>query len=108
MSFSLCSLIVGIILARMLGPRPYGQVIVACTIYGFLNLFVDGGFSQALIQKQTLDPEEIRKTFTCQIGTGLVTTGVVYCLAPWISRLFDDASVSPVIRAMACSWPAHN
>lgn len=100
-SSSLCSLIVGIILARMLGPKPYGQVIIAGTIYGFLNLFVDGGFSQALIQKQSLDPEEIRKAFTCQIGTGLVTTGVVYCLAPWISRLFHDASASPVIRAMA-------
>ncbi len=94
-------MIVGIILARLLGPKPYGQVIIASTIYGFLNLFVDGGFSQALIQKQILDPEEIRKTFTCQIGIGVVTTGVVYCLAPSIARLFNDVSVSPVIQVMA-------
>jgi lipopolysaccharide exporter len=98
---SLSSLIVGIILARILGPRPYGQVIIASTIYGFLNLFVDGGLSQALIQKRTLDSQEIRKTFTCQIAIGILTTGVVYLLAPWIARLFHDSSATTVIQSMA-------
>ncbi|HTA80003.1 MAG TPA: oligosaccharide flippase family protein, partial [Terracidiphilus sp.] len=51
----LCSLAVGIVLARILGPKPYGQMILASTVYGFVNLFVDGGLSQALIQKQALD-----------------------------------------------------
>jgi PST family polysaccharide transporter len=98
---SLCALVVGIILARLLGPEPYGQVIIASTIYGFLNLFVDGGFSQALIQKRTLDPLEIRKTFTCQIVLGGLTTGIVCFLAPWIARLFSDPSATRVIEAMA-------
>jgi O-antigen/teichoic acid export membrane protein len=55
-SASLCSVAIGIVLARILGPKPFGQVIIASTVYGFLNLFVDGGFSQALIQKPTLNP----------------------------------------------------
>jgi PST family polysaccharide transporter len=100
-SSSLCSLVIGIILARILGPKPYGLIIIASTIYGFLNLFVDGGFSQALIQKRTLDSLEIRKTFTCQAGLGVLTTGVVCFLAPWIARLFRDPSATRVIQAMA-------
>jgi PST family polysaccharide transporter len=98
---SLCSLVIGIVLARILGPKPYGQVIIASTIYGFLNLFVDGGFSQALIQKRTLDLLEIRKTFTCQVGMGVLITGVVYLLAPCVARLFRDPSATRVIQAMA-------
>jgi lipopolysaccharide exporter len=98
---SVCTVAIGIVLARILGPRPFGQVIIASTVYGFLNLFVDGGFSQALIQKPELESEEIRKTFTCQVGIGICTTGLVYLLAPWIARQFRDPSAVHVIRAMS-------
>lgn len=100
-SASLCSVAIGIVLARILGPRPFGQVIIASTIYGFLNLFVDGGFSQALIQKPQLESEEIRKTFTCQVCIGLCTTLLVYLSAPWIALQFHDSSAVSVIRAMS-------
>jgi PST family polysaccharide transporter len=100
-SASLCSIAIGIVLARILGPRPFGQVIIASTIYGFLNLFVDGGFSQALIQKRTLTAVDIRKTFTCQIAIGVCTTGLVYLLAPWIAQQFRDPSAVQVVRAMS-------
>lgn len=98
---SLCSLAIGIVLARMLGPRPYGQIILASTIYGFVNLLVDGGFSQALIQKQVLEEQEVRRTFTYQILLGAKATGAVYLLAPWIARLFHDPSATRVIQTMS-------
>lgn len=98
---SLCSLAVGILLARILGPRPYAQVIIASTIYGFVNLFVDGGLGQALIQKPVLDEREIRRTFTSQVTLGAKITVVVCMSAPWIARQFHDPSAAPVIRAMS-------
>lgn len=98
---SLCSLVIGIVLARILGPKPYGQIIIASTIYGFLNLFVDGGFTQALIQKAQLDQGDIRKTFTCQLGIGFCATGLIYFFAPWIARQFHDPSAVHVIEAMS-------
>lgn len=98
---SLCSLASGVVLARILGPKPFGQVIIAMTIYSFLNLFVDGGFSQALIQKQTLSQHDIRRTFTCQVGIGIFTTALVYLCAPWIARLFHDPTSVHVIQVMS-------
>jgi lipopolysaccharide exporter len=98
---SLCSLAISVTLARILGPQPFGQIIIASTIYGFLNLFVDGGFSQALIQKATLTEEDIRKTFTCQVGIGFGTTAVVYFAAPWIARQFHDPSAVRVVQTMS-------
>lgn len=98
---SLGSLTIGIVLARLLGPRPYGEIIIAGTIYGIVNLFVDGGFSQALIQRRTLDRRQIRRTFTFQIALGAKATAVVYLLAPWIARQFHDPSAAHVIQAMS-------
>lgn len=100
-SASICSLVIGIVLARILGPKPYGQVIIATVIYGFINLFVDGGFGQALIQRPNIDSTDIRRTFTCQVGLGACTTALVYVLAPWIARLFHDPSAAHVIQAMS-------
>jgi PST family polysaccharide transporter len=100
-SASVCSVAIGIVLARILGPRPFGQVIIASTVYGFLNLFVDGGFSQALIQKQDLHPDQIRKTFTCQVAIGGLTTAIVFLAAPWIARQFRDPSAIRVVQAMS-------
>jgi len=100
-SASICSVVIGIALARILGPKPYGQVIIATTIYGFINLFVDGGFGQALIQKRSIDQLDIRKTFTCQVAIGLCMSGFVYVLAPFFARLFHDPSAVHVIQAMS-------
>lgn len=101
MGASLCSLAISVVLARILGPRPFGQIIIAMTIYGFLNLFVDGGFSQALIQKQTLSEHEVRTTFTWQVAIGICTTGVVYLCAPRVARMFHDPSSVHVIQIMS-------
>ena len=100
-SASLCQLAIGIVLARILGPRPFGQVIIASTIYSFLNLFVDGGFSQALIQKVELTSEDVRKTFTCQLGIGVSASIAVFATAPWIARQFHDPTAANVVRTMA-------
>lgn len=98
---TVCSLVIGTVLARILGPGPYGEAIIASIIYGFINLFVDGGFSQALIQKKELSTLEIRRTFTWQVLIGLTSTALVFALAPVIARLFHDSAATPVIRAMS-------
>jgi PST family polysaccharide transporter len=95
------SLVIGTVLARILGPAPFGQAIVAMTIYSLVNLFVDGGFSQALIQQKELSTEEIRRTFTCQVIIGLLSTGAVYLGAPLIAGLFHLPAATPVVRVIS-------
>jgi PST family polysaccharide transporter len=95
------SLVIGTVLARILGPGPFGQAIVATTIFSLANLFVDGGFSQALIQQKEISSEEIRRTFTCQVLIGMATTAVVYLAAPLIARLFHLPSAVQVVRVIS-------
>ena len=96
-----CSMTIGAVLSRILGPGPFGQAIVATTIYSFVNLFVNGGFSQALIQLKDLPTIAVRRTFTTQMALGLLMTALVIVLAPFLARQFHTPSAVPVIRAMA-------
>ncbi len=96
-----CSMTIGAVLARILGPGPFGQAIVASTIYGFVNLFVNGGFSQALVQLKELPTIAVRRTFTTQMAVGLAMTALVIVLAPFLARQFHTPSAVPVIRGMA-------
>ena len=95
------SLLIGAILARILGPKPFGRVIIAMTVYGLANLFTDGGFSLALIQKKELSDFDIRRTFTVQslIGLGMALT--VAIVAPAIAGIFHDPGAIPVVRVMS-------
>ncbi len=96
-----CSMTIGTVLARILGPGPFGQAIVATTIYGFVSLFVNGGFSQALIQLKELPTIVVRRTFTTQMALGLLMTLLVIVCAPFLARQFHTPTAVPVIRAMA-------
>ncbi|HEY0784930.1 MAG TPA: oligosaccharide flippase family protein [Acidobacteriaceae bacterium] len=98
---TLSSVVISTVLARILGPGPFGQAIVAITVYALVNLFVDGGFSQALIQHKEISDDHIRRTFTCQVLIGVASTVLVYLAAPLIAALFHVAGVVPVIRAIS-------
>ena len=41
-------LVIGIVLARLLGPKPFGVVAIASLIIGVANLIADFGFGAAL------------------------------------------------------------
>ena len=59
--------IIGIVLARLLGPEPFGLVAVAWLIIGICNLFADFGFGSALIQRKEIDARDIRYAFSIQM-----------------------------------------
>ena len=46
----LLNIIVGIILARKLGPGPAGQIAVVLAVINILKVFADSGMANALIQ----------------------------------------------------------
>jgi len=95
------SLLIGAVLARILGPKPFGRVIIAMTVYGFVNLFTDGGFSLALIQKKDLSDFDIRRTFTVQSLMGIGIATAVAIMAPAIAVFFHDPGATPVVRVIS-------
>jgi lipopolysaccharide exporter len=95
------SIVVGIVLARLLGPKPFGQVGVATIIYSFGNLLADAGFSSAVVQRPELKDRQIQFAFTMQILFGLVLTAVVFSIAPLVGTTVHDPAVTNVVRAVS-------
>lgn len=97
---NLSQLFIGILLARLLGPEPFGIVALAWLILGVGSLISDLGFGAALVQRKELTEQDLRFVFTVQvaIGTALSLSGML--LAPVIANFFHKPEATPVLMAM--------
>ena len=97
----LSQLAIGILLARLLGPEPFGLVAIAWLVLGLGNLLADFGLSAALIQKAQISSRDIRYVFTLQMLAGLMLTLLAVLASPWIAAFFGRADAAPVLRWMS-------
>ncbi len=101
MTRSVVSFFVGIILARILGPKPFGQLAAASLVFGLANQVADAGFGSALVQAKELREVQIRFAFTIQLLIGLTMTIAVICFAPYVALLFHDPALPGIMRIIA-------
>lgn len=94
--------LVGILLARLLGPEPFGIVAIAWLILGIGNLFADLGFGAALVQRASLTTADLRFIFTCQMALGAALTLAGVLGAGTIATYFHHPDATLVIQAMSC------
>lgn len=95
---------ISIILARLLGPEPFGLVAIALFVQGLGGLFAEGGLGSALIQSRDISEHDIRSVFSTQILIGIVISSVVAGLAPLLADFFKAPNATPVIMTMALSF----
>ena len=92
---------INVLLARLLGPKPFGIVALALIVISIGNLIVAAGFASALVQKKELEPGDIAFVFTVQMGLGIVLAAVVALSAPWFANALSNQQVTLVLRVMA-------
>lgn len=91
----------GIALARLLGPKPFGQVAAAMLVFGIAGQLADGGFSSAIVQSPQLDDRDVRFVFTFQLTTGAALTACCLLLAHAVGAALRDPLVGDVLRVTA-------
>jgi len=92
---------INVVLARLLGPAPFGLVAIAMVMIALGNLLVDSGLSVQLIRSATISAREIRGVFTLQLLLGLVLAAGTVLSTPLIAALLKQDGVRPVMRALA-------
>lgn len=95
------SLIVSIILARLLEPSVYGTIALVTVFTTILQVFVDGGFGSALIQKKEVDDIDYSSVFYFNLVFGLALFTIMYLLAPIIADFYKIPDLIPVIRVLS-------
>lgn len=99
----LVQFIVSVILARILLPEVYGTVTLVLVFTRLLQVFVDSGFGNALIQKKDADELDFSSVFYFNIvACSLMYVGM-YLVAPYIAMFYEDMSLIPIIRVMSLS-----
>lgn len=98
---SASSLAVGIVLARLLGPAPFGEVAIALLIIGLGNQLAEFGLGSALVQRPRLTERDMRFAFWAQLLIGAALALACAILAGPIASVFHQSEVAPVIRALA-------
>ena len=79
------SFIVSIVLARLLSPQDYGTVALITVFLAILQVFVDSGLGNALIQKKNADQVDFSTVFFFNMGMCLVLYLLLFMAAPWIA-----------------------
>ncbi len=95
------TLIVSIVLARLLSPEEYTIVAIVTIFITIANVFVSGGFGNALIQKLHADELDFSTTFYFSLAVSVAIYIILFFAAPIISDFYDLSILTLVIRIMS-------
>ena len=96
----LISFVVSVVLARLLAPELYGSIALVTVITSILQVFVDSGMANVLIQKKDTDDLDYSSVFYFNLVFCLVLYLGLFLAAPFIARVYEDSSLVPVIRVL--------
>lgn len=93
--------LIGIVLARLLTPEDYGLVGISMIFIAFANVFIEAGFSNALIRKLDRSPTDFSTAFHFNAIMGIVMYALLFFLAPFIADYFEDEQLTLLTRIVS-------
>lgn len=103
LSVQIISFVLGIILARLLTPSEYGTFGLLIVFITISQVFIDSGFSQALIQTQNRTSKDISTVLSFNIIVAFVCYALLFLTAPLISDFYDIPELSSLLRVLSIS-----
>lgn len=103
LSGSVVSFVVTILLARLLSPEDFGLVAMVMIFFEFSAVFVESGFSTALIREQTISEADKSTTFIFNLIASVALYGVLFFGAPYIAAFFKQPLLTLIVRIMGIS-----
>lgn len=98
------SFLVFVVLSRVLAPEAFGLVALATVFTAFVQIFLDQGFSAAIVQRRELEREHLDTAFWISVLTGILLTIGGVALSGWIAQFFGEPRLGPVLRWLSLSF----
>jgi teichuronic acid exporter len=95
--------VVAVILARLLSPEEFGTIALLYLFTGVASVFIDGGFSSALVHKQDASLIDESTVFWINLAMGALAALGLWSLAPWIAEFFEYPILAPLTNVLAIS-----
>lgn len=93
--------IISIILARLLLPEEYGIIALITIFLNIANIFIQSGFSSAIIQKKEVDEVDCNSVFYFNLIISIIAYFILYMLSPLIANFYKNPILSSVLRVQA-------
>ena len=95
--------IVSLVLARILDPALYGTIALVTVFITIMQVFVDSGMGNALIQKKDADELDFSTVFYFNITVCVILYVVMFFTAPFIASFYNRAELTPLVRVLSLS-----
>ena len=97
---SSANFIVTIVLARLLSPEDFGLVAMVMVFFEFSSVFVESGFSTALIREKEISEVDKSTTFIFNFISALFFYAILFFSAPAIAAFFNQDILVWIVRIM--------
>ncbi|MHC4103454.1 MAG: MOP flippase family protein, partial [Planctomycetota bacterium] len=93
-----------IALSRMLAPESFGLVALATVFTASIKIFLDQGFSAAIVQRSELEREHLDTAFWISILIGILFTVGGIAASGLVAAFFEEARLAPVLSWLSLSF----
>jgi len=92
------SFLVTIIMARILSPSDYGLIGMLSIFMSLSYVFIDGGFSDALIQKNKNTEKDYSTVFYINLFISIILYALLFVSAPYIASFYNQPLLCAITR----------
>ncbi len=96
--------VIGLFVARILMPSDYGLVGMLAIFMSISGVFIDSGFSRALIQKQGRTEIDFSTVFYFNLFISGLLYGILYFSAPYIAQFYHEPQLILITRVLALNF----
>lgn len=93
--------IVSIVLARLLDPEVYGTVALVTIFTTIMQVFVDSGMGNALIQKKDADDLDFSSVFYFNMVICTIMYMIMFVSAPLIAAFYNKPELVSIVRVLS-------
>ncbi len=87
-----------LVIARIIGPESYGLIAMLAIFMAVSQVFIDGGFSNALIQRKERDESDFSTVFYINLGISVLAYAILFAAAPAIAAFFEQPLLCDITR----------
>ena len=87
-------------MARLLGPKEYGLIGLTTVFMAISSVFIDSGFSNALIRKKDCTNDDFSTVFIFNLFISVVCYIILFIIAPFVGDFYNEPILCPVLRVI--------
>jgi PST family polysaccharide transporter len=98
------SLAVMAVLIRLLAPELFGLLALASAFTALMTIFLNQGLTQAIVQREKLEPEHLDSAFWINVCGGVLLAASGMLAAGAVAWAYDEPRLTAIVRWLSLSF----